>query len=803
MSLKSFDTLLTAWLLVPVVVAIVSAGLGSGLRLLSGLELGALTLPAGYLAGMVLMSFAVEAGLSGKAATVLCIAAAAVGPVALLVRRRRWRPDGWHLWAAAAGLAAYSIGIAPVVGSGHVGVLGYVLNNDPAFHNVLVQRLIDAGATSITPFASSFDVATGAFDQGYPVGAYVWPMLAGVVTGSEAFEIWSPLVAVTVAMTAITAFHLLRRLGGSPWVCAIAGATVAVSYLPFSYLAQGGAKEVALPLALLVTVALLAEPLDGRLTWRALLPAGVAAAASIADFGYVSLAFVGPALLAFVVVLVLRARRQRDWGVLRPLVPFAVLALAAAAPSAAASIEFIREGSSEFKQQAEIGNLLSDLPLREMLGVWFSGDYRFDLPEWQGLTMVGSLLVAALVVVGLVFVVRRRNFALPVAAAAALVGSLAITPSVSIYFDAKTYLVIAPMVALLAAAGVVMLSLQPGLRERIEAGVFGILLVAGVLVSAGFVYTDSWVTPRERFEELRQIAAEIREPGPLLMSEREEYGMFFLREEQAWGDWGERPVLREFNTKDGLPKGLPHTPDFDDYTLAHVERFPLLLQRRRPGGSLPPQNYVPALETKRYRLWRREGATPRAHLPLGADSLSGAEELDCDDRDVRQFMRAAAGGDVDVALPGSSPQVVVEPGDWQVTDEGRVLPPPDQIVLRRGFASGSATLPPGRWRAWLQGSIGGLARLRVANTNVADVFADLGLPDAWQPMGIVESDGRPLRFELSLMDRNKWFAGDRHASLLGPLVVEPENSQPRIERMPAERVRELCDKQVDWLEIPG
>ena len=116
MSLKSFDTLLTAWLLVPVVVAIVSWGLGSGLRLLGGMELGALTLPAGYLAGMALMSFAVEAGLSGKAATAALRGSGGRGArcrprpqarhraarrLAALGCRRRvsWRtPSAWRRW---------------------------------------------------------------------------------------------------------------------------------------------------------------------------------------------------------------------------------------------------------------------------------------------------------------------------------------------------------------------------------------------------------------------------------------------------------------------------------------------------------------------------------------------------------------------------------------------------------------------------------------------------------------------------------------------------------------------------------
>ena len=213
------------------------------------------------------------------------------------------------------------------------------------------------------------------------------------------------------------------------------------------------------------------------------------------------------------------------------------------------------------------------------------------------------------------------------------------------------------------------------------------------------------------------------------------------------------------------------------------------MERRRPGGSLPPRNFVPDFETQHYRVWRRQGPSPRAHLALGADDLDGAEALDCGDRDVRQFMRAAAGGEVDVSLPRTRPRVVVPSENWVITEAGRVAAPPGQIVARRGYAGGAAKLPPGRYRAWIQGSVGGLLRLRVDQRTVADVYADLGLPDAWQPLGSFESSGQRLRFEAILLDRNELFAGDRHASILGPLVVEPENAEPRIERLPAERAR--------------
>ena len=71
-------------------------------------------------------------------------------------------------------------------------------------------------------------------------------------------------------------------------------------------------------------------------------------------------------------------------------------------------------------------------------------------------------------------------------------------------------------------------------------------------------------------------------------------------------------------------------PDFDDYRLDFYDRFPLLLERKRPGGSRPPGNYEPVEETAHYRVWRRTGPTPRAHLPLGGgEDVAGTARLDC------------------------------------------------------------------------------------------------------------------------------------------------------------------------------
>src|SRR4051794_4606941 len=123
MDLNSPTTLGLAWILAPLLIALASAGLGAGLGRLSGLRPGALTLPAGFLAGVVLMTFLVRFGPSGVPTVIVCARAAVAGALVAwgrpLVRRpaiRRPALTAERLVPAVAGLAGYAIGMAPLAG---------------------------------------------------------------------------------------------------------------------------------------------------------------------------------------------------------------------------------------------------------------------------------------------------------------------------------------------------------------------------------------------------------------------------------------------------------------------------------------------------------------------------------------------------------------------------------------------------------------------------------------------------------------------------------------------------------------
>jgi hypothetical protein len=304
--LKSPSTLAFAWLVVPLLVVVAAAGLGSGLSRITDVIFGVLTVPAGFAAGVVLMTFALEIGFSGTVTVVLTATLALAGLLSALIPARRtlraWRPLTEQLWSSGCGLAAFAIAMAPLAGSGRSGILGYVFNNDSSVHISAVELLRDHGAQSSPVDSSLFSSVDGLFSSGYPLGSHVWPLFGSVVGNIDAFHIWIPLIAVMAGMTALVVFAVVRWLGAPPQFAAIAGTVVASGYLPYSYLTQGSAKEIGAAFALYATIALLVLGLSYGPTLRALVPAAIGAAATLDVFGAGALAWLGPGAVAAALV---------------------------------------------------------------------------------------------------------------------------------------------------------------------------------------------------------------------------------------------------------------------------------------------------------------------------------------------------------------------------------------------------------------------------------------------------------------------------------------------------------------------
>ena len=813
MDLASPQLLLAAWVGVPALVAGASLALGIGLRLVAGVSLGPLTAPAGFLAGVAIMTTVLRLGGGGALAALICTAVSVAGGVAgaLAVRRRRSRSVAREevdvvtgrsrraalSWPAVGATAAYAVALAPLVGSGRSGVLGYLLNNDSAVHIPAAELLRLRGAGGGDYAVSSFHSVQYLNASGYPLGGHVWPMWGTVVTGLDPFHLWTPVIALGVAMLALVAYGMLRELSVSRPVAALAGAVVACGYLPYSYLAQGGAKEVMLPVAVYAGVALFPYP-PARVRPRAFLPAGAAALSALALFGAGALAWVGPAAVLCGAILLLRAggarARVRTAAV---LAVSGMLAAALALPGLVQAVAFLRRAQGDVL--GNDGNLFFPVPVWQAFNIWLARDYRFPVPEEIGLTALGVAVAAVLAVAGVVHAVRTGRPSIPVAVAAAgVAAAYVVALPYSAYFEVKTYAALAPALGMATVAGVVWL-FRRGVRTQLVAVTLGAGLALGVTLGCVYVYTGAWLTPRDRFEEAAAIADRFAGQGPMLVNEREDYAKHLLRAVQPWETWS--PYSPKRATPDELNRETEHTPDFDDYEPPFLARFPLLLERRRPGGSRPPGNYRVVHETAHYRVWRRSGPAPRRHVRLGTGTVAGTAPLDCGRPGARAMLDAArrAGHPLRVATARPSPTVLAPPA-WSGWRELRGGPEPGFVERRGGVAVLMPRLAPGRYTAWAKGSYGLGIRLLANGRVVGEVRDDMGLFANWHRLGSFEATRR-TRLALVGLDRPLWRTGSRRRDISGPLALVREGRASTVTTVPAGRARSLCGRELDWVEV--
>lgn len=809
MELKSPWTLAAAWVIAPAAVALACAGLGALLGAVSRVRLGALTLPAGYLAGIAICNLALGVGLGAKTA----IAAMVVAAVAGVALAAPWRDRAWRgritgrLWPASAALGAFLIGMAPLVGSGRSGILGYVLNNDSSVHITAVELITEHGARAVDTSSSSYAYVGTLFNGGYPLGSYAWPLFTQSALGVDAFHTWSPLIALTLAMTALVVYAAIRQLGVARPLAAGAGCLVSCGYLSYSYLAQGGAKEVMTGTAVYGTIALFTAALGQRLDLRALLPTAVGAAAAIAVIGLGAAAWLGPAALATVVVLGLS--RERVWRLARAarsragvLVLGGVLALLLlAAPAVVASLRFIRGSDAHLRDPAAIGNLVGPVPWYEAFNVWLDQDYRYAVPAFPWVTRVAIAVAAALAILGVVHAVRRRAALVPLAVLAGSCGAIIISARYSIYFDAKTYMALAPALGLATTAGLAWLWSRRNRSARSLGNALGSALALGIIASAALVYSGAWLTPKDRFQELGEINKRFAGRGPMLVNEREDYAKYLLRDAQPWESWGPWQPVRGLRVG-RIPEPVPHTPDFDDYTRDHIARFKLLLERKRPGGSLPPASFRPSYETRHYRVWERVGPMAPRHLALGLGTPTGAAALDCDASEVRRLFDDArrSGRPLRVA-DGREPVILDFPtrgfnygGIQKATVPG--------FVDRRGGVSLSEPGPlRGNYAVWIKGSYGPGVRVFAGRQRIGDIFGDLGLPSEWHRVGSLRvTSKQPDIVQLSL-EKPWWQSGSRRSDLQGPLAFVRLPDKPVVKTINPGRAEQLCGRSLDWIEL--
>lgn len=574
----------------------------------------------------------------GRGLTV--VAACAVATVLALlsrdVRAAVWRlvPDGLPV-----ALGGGALAMLPFAVSGRVGLIGVGINNDMSAHLTtawwLEHRVGPQGVGAL---------GGGLPDSGYPLGPHaIADALVRVFHGSlvHAFD------AVILAPVPLVGLVALGALSGLRRPLRIAAALlVSVAYLLASYVVQSAFKEAFEALVLITAVIATADLLARAPGWRAGIPLGVVLAGAVHIYSYPGLAWpVG----AIGLVALLHVKRRRAPAALVGLVAAAGVLILPAIPQI---VDFYR---SPFSGENLSGNLFHAISPLEGLNVWLRPDFRFyPDPLWPTVALAGVSLVA--LVLATARLLAAREWALPAGLFVGVVlwGYTAATKS--IYVAAKALAVVAPVVALVTAVGL----LAASDRRRPRAALSVLALVTGLAMAASsfLALRDARIGPLGYGTELAQFLPRLAHHRTLYLP-RDDFAQWNLRGANI-------AVPRRFYAPAVAPirPSKPSAPDdqidFDNFTAETLDHYKFVITGSAPYQSAAPPNFHVVARTPSFLLWERTGHTP-VRYPFERDGVTSGAVADC--RRAADRQRLALAGPNGTA--GVRPRPIVRQGtDW-------------------------------------------------------------------------------------------------------------------------------------------
>jgi hypothetical protein len=777
-----------SWIILPSLLVALSLGVGLLVGRLAGVALpGGLTVAVGFGATLLVLSVPYSLGFGTAVATPMIFVIAAIG---FWLGRESLATALPDRWAGLGALAAYGLYMAPVVLSGETTFAGYTFLGDNSVHFSLVDYIAQHGTHRISQPSSSFSSVTdGLLSSGYPLGLhFLLASLRGVVGLDVAF-VYQPFVAAPIAMAVLPAAVILRRGGFGPRAAAALSVIAVGAYLPYSYALQGGMKEMAMILFILVAAVLADGWLTGErpVAMAVVLGLNVSAAFSVYSFG--ALPWFG--LMLGVMALVVLIRRRAHWR----STALAALACAgafvvAALPELVNTARFLGPGGDLLTSStgAAVGNLLGPIRLWQAFGVWLGGDYRIP-PADVNWTYALIGVVAALALAGLLTAIRSGQVAVLLVALTCFVVWLVLPAG--LYIEAKLLTILSPAILLLAFLGV-----RSALGEHrvLEAALLAVAVGIGVLYSDALAYRAVYLAPVPRLEELQTIDERFAGQGPAMLAEFEEYGKHFLRDLDVNSAYEAYTPLQA-QTRTGEPV-YARWVDLDGLQLAFVERYPLLIQRRSPVASRPPADFELAFRGHYYDVWRRRGR-PRVidHLPAGTDR-DPTGRVSC--KLTRQAASAArnAGGELVAALRPRPIAMFVRkmayrPG-WVLAPNGQVVPKgPGRII-------GELRTQGGPYRFWMRGEFGRGLTLFVDGRRVGRA-QDVQTPGGMALIGEARLARGRHRIDFVRYGGNLAPANARDEGY-DALFAEPLGA-PTLRTISASDAAVACHTRVDWIEV--
>ncbi len=725
----------------------------------------------------------------------------------VLWRRRTGGGDLLRDGLAVAVVVAIVLSI-PFAISGRWGIIGVGFNNDLGLHLAWAEWL----RSGLGP----------APEAGYPMGPHA---LAAAVAAFPGIGLGQAFVGEVFAIGVLTAWTALVALGdlgrGRRLLAAV---LVAIPYLAASYFAQGAFKETAEALFVLATAVWLhslgrepERPTIGTAVVGLTFACGVFFSYSFAGLAWPLLVL---GLWLLTVPAARRALRPRRWlaTLRRPAVLLAAIVLAALAVlTVIGPFAFIHG----FNRVAGT-NTYGPVSPFEALGVWPSSNYRLDAPGGAHLTGLAAAIGTLAVAVGVVWWLRRREYAVPIALGACILLYLAALAGSGEYSQAKALMIAAPPAMLIAIRPLLGEAFSGRSSSRVAgssttatagddpvdasgrissraAGRNTTARVAwtGLAVAfvAGAVYS-SWLALREAPIGPPGHGAELRAFLPILRGESVLYaGQDRYAAHELMGADTHVPLV-EFpdadvaaNPEKPFDTGDAYSPiDFDSFSRGTLERFPYVITGRAAWNSGAPAGFKRVAATPSFVLWKRTGSVPEnRHVLL--EGTEPAAHASCASPEIRvltanpgraSLFPAAAIGRKARWRPGSS----LGPGESATQ------------VLR---------LAPGRWRLSIQyfSPIGltidapGLRRqLPAALDGQRPNTISLANEGQFWPAGTIRSGGGTVRFTVradkpSTLQRLSGYAGEAELGQLVAVAVRPRRVVP---------LARACDGWIDWYE---
>ncbi|HEU5106110.1 MAG TPA: hypothetical protein VFU11_09735 [Solirubrobacterales bacterium] len=756
-------SMLLAWIVYPLVLALLCGGLGLLVDLLAGRSLpGALVIPVGFAAMVVVGEFttALEATAPLTVPLVVFLAVAGAG----LSWPWRFKTDPLP---AAVAVAVFAVFAAPAVLSGDPTFGGFIKLDDTATWLAMTDRVMEHGRSLSGLDLSSYR-ATLDFNLagGYPIGVFVPFGTAGALVGGDLAWVFQPYLSFLAALLALSLWQLFGGFVQRRPARAAAAFIAAQPTLLYGYAMWGGVKEVAAAALVALAAALAPGALEPGGALRRIFPLALTAAAIVGVLSAGGVLWVGPMLL-LVALLVYRRLGLREAG-LRALA-FVALLVVLTIPSITSGL--VPPTSKPLVGSDGEGNLLGALNPLQAIGIWPAGDFRVD-PDGTVATAVLLALAACTILISLWALWRRRGLA-PLLYASALATCAAIVIFGSPWAGGKALATASPALLSLAVLGAV-----AAMRlDRITGWVLAIVLAGGVLWSNVLAYGGADLAPYGQLRDLEWIGERFAGEGPALMTEYNPYGArHFLRNLDGEGASELRNRTVPLRAGGEAKKG--EAVDTDEIEPSALFTYRTLVLRRSPVRSRPPAPYRLVWEGRYYEVWQRpEGET----APLGVQLPLGTREA------------PAAVPSCPVVL-----DLAAEPIDGV---EAWLLAARHAPVFE--VSDGTFTVPrAGEYAGWVKGSFRGEARLLVDGREVGSARHQLQNEGGFVELGrVLLAPGRhSAELKLGGADLHPGSGGFPRPPIERLLFAPSGEERGELVSVPAAAARQLCGKPWDWIQ---